>query len=483
MKNLISLISLFLINMLVHVHGQNDPLLRHAMVTVNPVPDYEVFAPSPIPDRIVLTWSDNPANTQTVTWRTDISVERAFGQIAISTSGPLFRDETIYATTRSLETNLGKANYHSVLFKNLEPDTRYIYRVGDGMNWSEWIEFKTASNTFEPFTFIYMGDSQEDVRSQWSRVVRNAFRDAPESRFFLHAGDLVDNAHNDGEWGEWFEAQGFIPRMTPVIPVTGNHEHHGRLSDQWRYQFNLPENGPEELLGSTYYIDVQNVRIIVLNSSMHLSRYQGSLHNLEMDYIQNVQTNWLKKVLEQNNSRWTIVAFHHPPYPSQRGRLNKEIYDQWKPIFETYNVDLVLNGHEHSYYRTNSQRKDGISDSSDTKLENDSENDGGTVYVVSHSGSKTRKLNREDWMVRAGEDIQLFHTVRVEEEKIHFESKTATGKIYDAFTILKKDNNPNVIIDRIPSLEEMLRGEDSILPETLRPWFYHERRFVDPPRR
>jgi hypothetical protein len=42
-----------------------------------------------------------------------------------------------------------------------------------------------------------------------------------------------------------------------------------------------------------------------------------------------------------------------------------------------------------------------------------------------------------------------------------------------------------VIIDQIPDdFEEHLRDErlNAILPCTIRPWFYHERRFADPPR-
>lgn len=103
------------------LHGQSDPLIRHAMVRVQPVTDYEAFAPSPLPDRIALTWSGDPATTQVVSWRTDTSVERAFGEIALSTDGPLFWYKTHWAETRPLETNLGVAHYHSVEFTGLGP--------------------------------------------------------------------------------------------------------------------------------------------------------------------------------------------------------------------------------------------------------------------------------------------------------------------------------------------------------------------------
>ena len=45
------------------------------------------------------------------------------------------------------------------------------YRVGDGVNWSEWFHFRTASDRPEPFSFIYFGDAQTDLKSLWSRVI------------------------------------------------------------------------------------------------------------------------------------------------------------------------------------------------------------------------------------------------------------------------------------------------------------------------
>lgn len=361
------------------LYGQSDPLLRHAMVTIDPVSDFEAFKPSPLPDRINLTWNDDPATTQAVSWRTDESVERAFGQIAKSCDGPLFWHDTVWAKTNPLETNLGISHYHTVVFRDLEPATEYIYRVGDGMNWSEWFHFRTASEDPEPFTFVYFGDVQEDIKSQSSRVIRRAFRDASDARFFLYGGDLVDNAHNDGEWGEWFDAHGFISAMVPLVPVPGNHEFgEDRLSDQWSHQFALPENGPKELLEAAYYIDYQGVRIISLSSAVHVTRHRINI-GIETEELQKIQT---------------------------------------------------------------------------------------------------------DWMARAGEDLQMYQVISIHEDTLFYEAKTAKGMLYDAFRSEKRDGEPNEIIDMIPGdVEEILRDEDSNLPEVLRPWFYHERRFIDSPRR
>ena len=98
-----------------------------------------------------------------------------------------------------------------MIFNDLKPNTTYLYRVGDGkFYWSEWIEFTTAKKEYSKTKFVYFGDSQNNVLSQWSRVIRKAYETAPDATFAIHAGDLVNDAHKDVEWAEWFKAGGFI---------------------------------------------------------------------------------------------------------------------------------------------------------------------------------------------------------------------------------------------------------------------------------
>ena len=121
--------------------------------TPEPVAETEVHRPLDVPDRIVLTWTDDPATSQAVTWRTAARVDSAVAELTLATPhggyGKIegMRDSaaTILATTQRLATDLGEASYHSAEFKGLLPETLYAYRVGDGANWSEWFQFRTAS--------------------------------------------------------------------------------------------------------------------------------------------------------------------------------------------------------------------------------------------------------------------------------------------------------------------------------------------------
>ena len=96
----------------------------------------EIYKPTPLPDRIVLTWSSDPATSQAVTWRTDDSVLRAFAEIAEAEDGPGFVNhaERLPAVTQPLAESAVAAHYHTVNFTDLKPSTKYAYRVGDGAN-------------------------------------------------------------------------------------------------------------------------------------------------------------------------------------------------------------------------------------------------------------------------------------------------------------------------------------------------------------
>lgn len=196
-----------------------------------PYADRLAHAPKPLPDRIVLTWTGDTATTQAVTWRTDGSVMRAVAEVAIANdNGRALQATRVSAHTEDFTSDLGEAHYHSVNFTGLQPDTLYAYRVGDGVNWSEWFHFRTASREAKPFTFVYFGDAQNDIKMHWSRVFREAFRDAPRAAFTLHAGDLINNDDSDAQWGEWFGAPAWVNGTIPVIATPGNHEYFNKDS-------------------------------------------------------------------------------------------------------------------------------------------------------------------------------------------------------------------------------------------------------------
>jgi len=414
--------------------------------------DVPEFIPLSVPDRIVLTWTADPARSQAVTWRTNDKIKQGYGEIAEAGEGPLFVEKLrkVKAKTVSFDGDSGKAHYHTVEFTDLRPRTKYAYRVGDGTHFSEWSHFITAGDRSDPFSFVYVGDAQNAIKSHWSRVIRSAFTDAPKAAFMLHAGDLVNRAEHDAEWGEWFYATGFIHRMIPCIATPGNHEYASNektgtknLSKNWRPTFAFPQHGPKGLKESVYFIDYQGLRIVSLNSNER----------------QQEQVSWLKQALAKSKARWHIVTFHHPLYASKEGRDNSELRNLWQPVFDTHRVDLVLQGHDHTYARSGLLTHENIGTGVTLR-----DQTAGTVYVVSVSGPKMYTLGELPLMTRTAEDTQLYQIIHINHDKLRYEAKTATGRLYDGFTLVKRNGKTNQLIEQVPPRPERRRINGERVP-------------------
>ena len=395
--------------------------------------------PSKDPDRIILTFNGDPATSRAVTWRTDTSISQAVAQIAEATENSKFTENaiTVNATMEEFDLGLYKDNnsllvhYHSVVFEGLKPDKLYAYRVGDGdEHWSEWIHFRTAKTKYAPTKFVYFGDAQNDVLDHWSRVIRMAYQTAPDASFVIHAGDLVNYAHRDYEWAQWFKAGGFIHSQWTAIPVVGNHEfmrtstlRPRKLSIQWRPQFTLPveQDLDPKLHETVYSVNYQDIQIIVLNSTDQLEE----------------QTDYIENQLKNSTAKWKIITCHHSVFSPAKGRNFQFARDHWKPLLDKYGVDLVLNGHDHTYARghipirsTDNNTPDGI----------------GTVYVTSVSGPKQYKIDNEQMKAyavdgyqrdKAGEQTQFFQVITVEDNTLTYVAYTALGEEYDRAVITK----------------------------------------------
>ena len=104
---LISLISSFYVG----AHESWEPTVYSSI---------NAHAPTPLPDRVVLTWEEDPATSQSVTWRTDASVKRGLAQLATaSANGRAMKPNSFRAKTMYLKSDINDANYHTVTFRNL----------------------------------------------------------------------------------------------------------------------------------------------------------------------------------------------------------------------------------------------------------------------------------------------------------------------------------------------------------------------------
>ncbi len=379
-----------------------------------------------IPERVVLNMTETPFNSMAVTWRT--RAPGAFPRAEIIPLADLLNPEKNPKTFPALSSVLALNDQtsvfqHSLIFSELTPEVIYAYRVGDDQTWSEWSQFKTAFEKPAPFVFLYFGDIQKDIFSMGSQLFRSAFQKEPGARFWLFTGDMVDNGLDDREWDEFFSALSFIPRTVPLVLAPGNHEYPGwqsvipgaarTISHLWRPQFTFPENGPKDLKEVVYSFNYQGVCFIILSGVENLAE----------------QTAWLEMILSKNKQPWTVVAMHHPIYSVIDRRNSTEMQEAFLPVFDRYAVDLVLQGHHHSYARTKKLKNNALV--SDTEK--------GTIYIISNSGPKYYPASRryDHLMGKTMTYGVWFQSIRVENNTLTYTAYDMAKEAVDTVTIKK----------------------------------------------
>jgi 3',5'-cyclic AMP phosphodiesterase CpdA len=399
--------------------------------------------PELVPERIILSLTADPAHSQAVTWRTEKIIGVAQAQVAHASANPNFEKAaaTVMAASANAEVPGGKTvGEYAAHFSGLIPNTRYSYRVGDGTTWSEWNSFRTASDKPDAFRFLYLGDEQNSIKSLWSRAIRAAYSKAPDARFIVHAGDLLEEGYDDRLWGEWCDAMGFISAVMPSFATPGNHDlHRARgsadsnevlsVSPMWRHHFALPMNGPkgvDELKEQAYYIDYQGVRFISLDVNVYANE---EFAERAKERVGKMQLAWLEELLKSNPNRWTIVVQHQPMYPIAKGRDYVEMREALLPLYDKYHVDLVLQGHDHTYARTHKLAGGKVVSPSQP----------GTIYAISVSGPKMYEIEDNFASLRAKTlaHTQAFQSIEVDGDKLTYDAYTIEGEQIDHFKLLK----------------------------------------------
>ena len=398
------------------------------------------WAPSGLPDRIVLSPGADAAREMAVAWRTDVRQTEAVAELVEAVDGPAYEDGARTLTGVSVDGAAlsGQGRYQTVRFSDLKPATPYLYRLKGADGWSEWLSFRTAStDASAPFRILYFGDTQNSILSKGARTIRNGLlRTSPD--VVVHAGDLTGRSH-DWEWGEWTAAGGYGFAMVPQIPATGNHEYTDdddgprQLGPLWPVQFALPDNGAEQAPETSYYTDYQGVRFIVLDGTAATS----------LDALDS-QTRWLDQTLASSPARWNIVVQHQPIYTCARPNDTEALKTAWEPIYRAHDVDMVLQGHDHCYSRlTDAEGKQaGVARRAAGEPQ-------GPVYVVSVAGPKMyglndRALTQPD---RVAADTQLYQTIDVEAGRLRYRAYTVSGALYDSVDIVRAADGSKSLVE------------------------------------
>lgn len=296
------------------------------------------------------------STSRTIMWQSDNSESDAIIEYRLEESKNI---QSIGATDKAF-TDDGSTTYiHEGTLTGLTPKTKYEYRVGYGSDRrSDWYPLETAGASV--YDVLIYPDSQSGDYSQWEEIVKDSAHRNPRTALYISMGDLVDNGEQDYQWRTWLNSIRPLSATVPLATTLGNHEMYTldwKMREPYAYlnYFAVPPNGNEIFNRRYYSFDFGDVHYVVLDTQLYESNHEDN-HDTHHPDLYDVQVQWLRQDLAANTKKWTVVLMHRDPfqYAIDRPGASRDVgFNEegvlFMPIFDEFNVDLVLSAHLHSY--------------------------------------------------------------------------------------------------------------------------------------
>ncbi len=394
--------------------------------------------------------------------------------------------------TRTIKQSIATKE-HELTIDSLASNTRYFYKIvtetqslGDSTYFFQTAPTKGAKNkiSFWSTGDMYPGQLQLDVVSGFKKFIGNKY-----TNLYLTVGDNVYAGANDADFqANFFQVYQSLLKQSAAFPAVGNHDYDftSRKQDDpniaYFQSFSLPQKG--ELGGipsnkeAFYSFDYGNVHFICLDSHAY------GEDNIRLWENTSAQLAWLEQDLKNNKQDWTIVYFHYPIYTkgsydsdSNTG-FNLPIFNLRNllvPIFDKYQVDMVLTGHSHIYERSkplkghigtsdtfdpikhapqsSTGKYDGSENSCPYLLETSKPTQNGTLYVVNGVGGGTKPARPDGphkAMYYSNASVNGSFYVEVENNRLDAKFLDTNGDVLDKFTVFKNlplNPSTNLTID------------------------------------
>ena len=276
---------------------------------------------------------------------------------------------------------------HHARLTGLQPASTYMYgALHDGAA-PEFGTFTTAPRGRAPLTFTSFGDQGTPTLGRQVATLKGVTLPAPlfindnlgspaagdtvlgieqlRPLFHLFNGDLCyANIAEDRvrTWWDFWSNNTRSARNRPWMPSPGNHENelgNGVIGYQaYQTYFALPEAaGQTDVTRSLWYaFTAGSVRVVAIaNDDV---TYQDGGNSYIRGYSQGAQKAWLEQELATTRANpaidWVVVCMHQVAVSTadQFNGADLGIREEWIPLFDKYNVDLVVCGHEHHYERS-----------------------------------------------------------------------------------------------------------------------------------
>jgi hypothetical protein len=341
------------------------------------------------PEQIHLTWGDDPARCVVVSWASPGQAVRPrvrIGRRVIAAAERAYTDALTGEVTWT---------YHARV-TGLRPGATYGYAVTADNDTTAAdpfsATFTTAPEGRAAFRFSSFGDLATPNAAWASSYGQAAYAvgavETFQPLFHLLNGDLayanLNPAAQPRVWRDFGNNAQASAAHRPWMPVPGNHElefgngEQGLASYLTRYA--LPDNGAAGLGGHWYAFRVGTALFVCLNGDDVAYQDAGAFvagpapllpaastgnppvtagtSRYVRGYSGGAQTRWLEATLAtargDTSIDWIVVQVHQCACSSARGGNGSDlgVRQEWLPLFDRYEVDLVLSGHDHGYERS-----------------------------------------------------------------------------------------------------------------------------------
>lgn len=297
----------------------------------------------------------------------------------------------------------GNDHQHKHRITNLTPNTVYYYNVKDVGAGS----FRTAPETTASKTkLIAYGDTRNlpsKHDSVAAQIMKRIKSDSTFQTAVLFSGDYVDHGFEEEDWTNHFfprDRQNIVKlhATMPNIGSIGNHEGN-RGSELLRKYYPFPH-----VRGHFWTFEYGPAQVFVLDQYTQ-SYTMGS-----------AQYNWLQVELANCDKEWKIVMYHSPGYSAGGSHPNNsDVQYYLQPLFEEYDVDIVINGDNHYYARSSIN--------------------GVTHLTTGGGGAPLHTPNEGMPFVKRAERAYHFCEIDLDGHQATITARRASGSIIESFTL------------------------------------------------
>jgi len=341
-------------------------------------------------------WTDDPAHRATVSWNTAAPGKEHRVHFKAAEAG----EWTVVECDRNGRFT-GREDspvlyYHHCRLTGLKPATKYsLVMESDGTKSPEFY-FVTAPDDDRTVRLLFGGDSRSDrpMRQKMNQMLSGLLADQPSIVALAHGGDYIVNGYNLAQWSAWMSDHELTAtadgRLLPIVPTRGNHD----FGPIFNEIFGFPQDD-ENYYGFNLAGDV---RLLTLNTEVSTAGEQAL-------WLEDELAHWRPKC------EWLLAQYHRPAFPAIK--MPSSAKRDWVPLFEKFNVDVVLEADGHNIKRTPPIR-DGQVDST------------GVVYLGEGGlGVKQRTPLSKRWFLQPPGFSSMGHHVQL----LTFEKDRLTAQV------------------------------------------------------